>query len=68
MSLKGFHVIFIILAVLFAFGFYAWTLVESEAAASLGVTGMGQISGGLGVLLLVYGIWFIVKKSRKLIV
>jgi hypothetical protein len=68
MSLKGFHVIFIILAVLCAFGFFAWTKMESEVAAKMGVLGMGLWSGVIGVLLLVYGIWFVVKKSKTIIV
>lgn len=68
MSLKGFHVIFIILAVLCAFGFYAWTKMEADAAASMGVAGMGQGSGAIGVLLFFYGIWFVVKKSKTIIV
>ena len=36
MSLKGFHIIFLVLAVLSAFGFFAWTQVEHEAAQELG--------------------------------
>ena len=68
MSLKGFHIIFLILAVLCAFGFYAWTLWDSEAAKAMGVVGMGQISCGLGVVLFVYAVWFVVKKSRTIIV
>ena len=68
MSLKGFHVIFIVLAVACAFGFYAWTRYENEAAATMGVTGLGQGSGVVGILLLIYGVWFVVKKSRSIIV
>jgi hypothetical protein len=68
MSLKGFHIIFIILAVLCAFGFFAWTLVQAEAAQSMGVTGLGQGSAVTGGLLLVYGIWFVVKKYKTIIV
>lgn len=68
MSLKGFHVIFIVLAVLCAFGFYAWTKVEADAAAGLGVIGMGQVSGVIGVALFLYGIWFVAKKSKTIIV
>ena len=68
MSLKGFHIIFIILAVLCAFGFYAWTRVEHDAAAAMGVTGMGQGSGVVGILLFLYGLWFVLFKSRSIIV
>ena len=68
MSLKGFHIIFIIAAILCAFGFYAWTLVESEAAANMGVIGLGKGSGVIGALLTLYGIWFVVKKFKTIIV
>lgn len=68
MSLKGFHIIFIILAILCAFGFYGWTLWQAEAAKSLGVVGLGQGSAVTGLLLLLYGIWFVVKKYKTIIV
>lgn len=68
MSLKGFHILFIILAVLCAFGFYAWTVFQSEAAESLGVTGLGQGSAVTGLFLAIYGIWFVVKKYKTIIV
>lgn len=68
MSLKGFHIIFIVLAVLCTFGFYGWTLLQPEAAKSMGVVGLGQGSAITGVLLAVYGIWFVVKKYKKIIV
>lgn len=68
MSLKGFHIIFLVLAVLCAFGFYAWTLVEHEAAQELGVAGMGQASCAIGVLLFIYAVWFVLKKAKTIIV
>lgn len=68
MSLKGFHILFIILAVLCAFGFYAWTVFQAEAAESLGAIGLGQGSGVVGIFLLFYGVWFVVKKYKTIIV
>ncbi len=68
MSLKGFHIIFIIAAILCAFGFYGWTVVESEAAVAMGVVGLGKFSGVIGAGLLLYGIWFVVKKFKTIIV
>lgn len=68
MSLKGFHIIFLVLAVLSAFGFFAWTQVEHEAAQELGVAGMGQISCAGGIVLFIYALWFVLKKSRTIIV
>lgn len=68
MSLKGFHIIFIFFAVLCSAGFWAWTAYNPLAARQLSVVGLGQFSGILGVLLFFYGIWFVVKKSKTIIV
>jgi hypothetical protein len=68
MSLKGFHIIFIVLSVLCTGGFWAWTRWNLETAQSLSVVGLGQASGVLGILLSFYGLWFIVKKSKTIIV
>jgi uncharacterized membrane protein YfbV (UPF0208 family) len=61
MSLKAFHIIFIILAVLLAAGCAAWSYFNHAAA------GFGIISAIVAVSLVVYGIWFL-KKSRSIIV
>ncbi len=68
MSLKGFHILFIVLAVLCTGGFWAWTRWNPEDARELNVVILGQCSGVFGILLLVYGVWFVVKKSRTIIV
>jgi len=68
MSLKGFHIIFIFLAVLCMGGFWAWTRWNLDAAQSLNVVAIGQGSGALGVLLFIYGLWFVLKKSKTIIV
>jgi uncharacterized membrane protein SirB2 len=68
MSLKGFHIIFIALAVLCSFGFYGWTLWETSAARKMGVVEFGQGSAVVGTLLLIYGIWFVLKKYQTIIV
>ncbi len=68
MSLKGFHIIFVVLAVFCAFGFYGWTLAEAEVARQMGVVGFGQVSAVTGLLLLAYGIWFVARKYKTIIV
>ncbi len=60
MSLKGFHVFFILMAILVAAGFAAWSLVN-ETAVPVGIA-----SAVLAVGLLIYGIWFL-KKSKNII-
>jgi hypothetical protein len=60
MSLKTFHIFFIILAILVTAGFAAWTFVNQTG------TGVGVFSGVCSVALVIYGIWFI-RKSRHII-
>lgn len=60
MSLKVFHVIFIILAVLMCVGCAAWSFLYSSAPA------FGVACAVIAVVLLVYGVWFL-KKSNKII-
>ena len=68
MSLKGFHIIFIVLAVFCAFGFYAWTLWDTAAAVKMGVIGFGKASAGAGAALVAYGTWFVMRKYKTIIV
>lgn len=60
MSLKGFHIFFIFMAILVAAGFATWSLMN-ETAVPVGIT-----SAVLALLLLVYGVWF-VRKSKNII-
>jgi hypothetical protein len=61
MSLKGFHIFFILVAILLAAGCAVWGFMN----------GLSPIFGftccGLGVALIGYGIYFL-RKSRKLII
>jgi len=68
MSLKAFHIFFIVLTVLSSLGFAVWafTLGGAEIGSSLGA--MGVLSALAGVTLAIYGIWFVVRKARRLIV
>lgn len=67
MSLKGFHILFITLAFLCACGFWAWCVWDNESAQRLGATTLGNLSGSLALGLLVYGLWFVVKKNKTII-
>jgi len=60
MSLKAFHIFFIVVAMLLAAGCAAWGFANGMAA------GFSLTCAGLAGALLIYGIYF-VKKSRKLI-
>lgn len=60
MSLKGFHVFFIVLATLLAAGCAAWALV-TQAMPAFGI-GCAVVA----VVLAVYGVFF-VRKSKSII-
>jgi hypothetical protein len=66
MSLKGFHILFIILAFLCCAGFWAWAVLDSEHASDLGMTAMGNFSGSLAIALFIYGIWFAAVKGKTI--
>jgi hypothetical protein len=61
MSLKAFHVIFIILAILLAIGCAAWSFANEAAL------GFGYASAATALALVIYGVWFL-RKSRRIIV
>ncbi len=58
MSLKGFHIVFITLSMLCAFGFAVWTLLSRNDANTSGVRALGIASAFSGIGLAVYGVWF----------
>ena len=60
MSLKAFHIFFIVLAILLAAGCAAWGFANGLDPV------FGLTCSGLTAALLIYGIYFL-KKSRKLI-
>jgi hypothetical protein len=64
-SLKGFHVVFIIASILISFGFGAWCLVYGRADHDMGTLLLGSVSTAGGVGLIAYGVWFL-RKSKGL--
>jgi hypothetical protein len=61
MSLKAFHVFFILVSTLFAFGFGVWSLIEHHrtgAGSALALAVFGIAAGGA---LIAYGMWFLRK-------
>jgi hypothetical protein len=65
MSLKGFHIFFITIAVLFCAGFSTWAFLGE---GSQGMQIPGTITAGMGALILIYGVWFVRKKAALIIV
>lgn len=65
MSLKYFHILFIVLSVLTTVGFGLWALLVNGLPDGFKI--MGGVSLFLGVILFIYGIRFL-KKSKKIII
>jgi hypothetical protein len=68
MSLKSFHVFFILLAVLSSMGFALWVFTRGGAELASGLGMMGVFSAAMGCALAGYGVWFVLKKSGRLII
>lgn len=66
MSLKHFHIVFIVLAVLSCLGFGGWALMSDVGAMSFGIRVTGWLSLILSAGLAVYGVWFF-RKSKHVI-
>jgi len=63
MSLKAFHIVFIVASILLAFGFAAWALMNGgeEGGSSLKFYGIG--SAVVGAALIAYA-FYVLKKLR----
>jgi hypothetical protein len=64
MSLKAFHIFFIIVSILFAFGFGAWGLRAHGAGRDGMILGLAVVSLAAGLGLVVYLVAF-VRKLRN---
>jgi hypothetical protein len=67
-SLRSFHVFFIVMAVFCLWGFCAWTFWAGTAPREAGLQAAGIGCGLAGTALAAYGLWFAFKKSRKIII
>ncbi len=68
MSLKTFHLFFLVIAVLFDFGFAAFAFYGPESEITKELRPLGVGSGIFGLALIAYGVWFQVKKAPTIIV
>jgi hypothetical protein len=64
MSLKAFHVFFIVVSIVFAVGFGVWGLREHSAGRNGGHLALGVISFAVGAALVAYLVSF-VRKLRN---
>ena len=65
MSLKTFHIVFVVFSTLLALVFGLWALQRYQQAQSPGMLLTAIGSGVAVVVLLVYGVWFL-RKARRL--
>lgn len=65
MSLKVFHIVFIVLSTVTAVGFGFWEIEAFRSGGGRGNLIIGILSLAAGVLLMTYGQWFL-KKMRKM--
>lgn len=61
MSLKAFHVFFVIVSVLCALGFGAWSLADYSRTGSGSVLALGVAGFVAAAALIFYGFWFLRK-------
>lgn len=67
MSLKSFHIFFLIIAILFDLGMLAYACFgDNSVARELQSYGVGL--GVIAAVLIVYTVWFIRKKAPKIII
>lgn len=66
MSLRGFHILFLILALMCSAGFWGWTVLMPELAQEHDAVVMGNLSGSLAIGLLIYTLWFVLVKSKTI--
>lgn len=67
MSLKHFHLVFLVFAILCDAGFWLWMHFMPEEADKAGAAPLKNYAGLLCLTLLVYAVWYIGKKMRTII-
>jgi len=65
MSLKIFHIVFVVLSVITTLGFGIWALREYTRLNAPGALVMGIVSLVVSVALVIYGIKFLQKLKRE---
>ncbi|QSR89543.1 hypothetical protein [Methylacidiphilum caldifontis] len=64
MSLRQFHLVFITLAILLFLTFGAWAIYSYFSSQELLYIGLGVGSFLLGILAVIYGVWFVLKMKK----
>ena len=61
MSLKAFHVFFVVVSVLCALGFGGWAVLDYQRTGSGGILALGVLGFAAAAALVWYGLWFLRK-------
>ncbi len=64
MSLKAFHLVFIVASILLAILFGGWSVRQYSVSGGIGTLAMGVAAFGCGAVMLVYSRWFL-RKLRE---
>ena len=67
MSLRGFHIVFLVLAALSDLFVWNWTRTNSESIETMGIQWLQTGSGWLAVVIIAYALWFCIRKARTII-
>jgi hypothetical protein len=67
MSLKSFHVFFLVIAILFDLGILAYALLGDNSVTKE-LRGYGVGFGVIAAALIVYTVWFVRRKAPRIIV
>ncbi len=67
MSLKHFHLVFLVFAILCDAGVFLWTRLAPDQAAAAGAAWLGAAAGWTTLILIAYGLWYLIRKSRTII-
>jgi hypothetical protein len=68
MSLKHFHTVFIIFAILCDAGFFLWCRIERDVVMRMGIARVGDFSGLIALGLTIYCLWYVLRKCKTIIV
>jgi hypothetical protein len=67
MSLRGVHILFIVLSVLLSFAFAAFEWMAYQQGGTAVDLIVAIVSAVIGAGLAIYGVWFIRKPSRSIV-
>lgn len=61
MSLKAFHIIFVVISTILAVGFGIWAIMKYKQDSDTSALVVGIVSLAIAVSLIIYGKWFLRK-------